>query len=92
MIERVELLVSQKELKKLPQHVLDKLLAWVRSVERDGLEKVRVLPGYHDEPLKGKRAGQRSIRLSKAYRAIYRIGHDGEAELVEIIEANKHRY
>ena len=92
MIKRVELLIGQKELKKLPQHVLDKLLAWVRSVERDGLENVRVPPGYHDEPLKGKRAGQRSIRLSKAYRAIYRIGHDGETELVEIIEANKHRY
>ena len=34
------------------------------------------VPGYHDEPLKGHRAGQRSIRLSRAYRAIYEIKED----------------
>ena len=49
----------------------DKLLAWVGNVEAKGLEEVRKLPGYHDEPLKGQRQGQRSIRLSRAYRAIY---------------------
>ena len=92
MIKRVELLVSTKELKKLPQHVLDKLLAWVLSVEKDGIEQVRMRPGYHDEPLRGRRSGQRSIRLNKAYRAIYRIGRDGDVELVEVIEAHKHRY
>lgn len=92
MIKRVELLVPTKDLKKLPRHVLDKLLAWVQSVERDGVEMVRLRPGYHDEPLKGRRAGERSIRLSKAYRAIYRLGHDGDVELVEVIEAHKHRY
>lgn len=92
MIKRVELLVSTKELKKLPRHVLDKLLAWVLSVEKDGIEQVRMRPGYHDEPLRGRRSGQRSIRLNKAYRAIYRIGRDGDVELVEVIEAHKHRY
>lgn len=51
----------------------EKLADWALAVETYGLEEVRKVPGYHDEPLKGKRAGQRSIRLSRAYRAIYII-------------------
>jgi hypothetical protein len=34
---------------------------------------VRKVPGFHDEPLSGKRFGQRSLRLSKSYRAFYEI-------------------
>ena len=33
--------------------------------------------GFHDEPLRGQRHGQRSIRLNRAYRAIYVISSDG---------------
>ncbi|MGH1469309.1 MAG: hypothetical protein ACRBBP_10615 [Bdellovibrionales bacterium] len=47
-----------------------KLLSWVEAVELKGLRQIRRLSGFHDEPLKGKRKGQRSIRLNKAYRAI----------------------
>ena len=53
---------------------------------------IRKIPGFHDEPLKGNRKGQRSIRLSKAYRAIYIIGQQGNIEIAEIIEVNKHDY
>lgn len=53
---------------------------------------VRKIPSFHDEPLKGDRKGQRSIRLSKAYRAIYKIGKQGNLEIAEIIEVNKHDY
>ncbi len=45
---------------------------------------------YHDEPLKGQRIGQRSIRLSKSYRAIY-IEHNDDI-IIEVIEVNKHEY
>jgi len=38
-------------LRKLPQHVARKLLAWVRAVELDGLEEVRRIPGFYDEAL-----------------------------------------
>ena len=48
--------------------------------------------GYHDEPLKGRRLGQRSIRLNKAYRAIYELKNNGTTELVHIEEVNKHDY
>jgi len=80
------------ELKKLPKQVVSKLAAWIDAVKHDGLSEVRKIPGYHDEPLKGNRKGQRSIRLSISYRAIYIISSSGQMELIEIIEVNKHDY
>lgn len=81
-----------KRLKKLPVHITLKLEAWVAAVGKLGLLQVRKVTGYHDEPLKGKRKGQRSIRLSKAYRAIYEINSKDELKFVEIVEVNKHEY
>lgn len=83
---------AQKDLQRVPQFIVLKLLAWVEAVENEGLENVRRTPGFHDEPLKGQRKGQRSIRLSKAYRAIYLQSRDGLIEFVEIQEVNKHEY
>lgn len=54
--------------------------------------RLKKVPGYHDEALKGKRSGQRSIRLSKAYRAIYVIDQGGKIEIVKVLEVNKHEY
>jgi proteic killer suppression protein len=79
-------------LKKLPRHIITKLTAWINAVGHDGLNEVRKIPGFHDEPLKGDRKGQRSVRLSKSYRAIYIINKAGQMEVVEIIEVNKHDY
>lgn len=69
-----------------------KLRAWVDAVHRIGLREVRRIPGFHDEPLKGQRAGQRSIRLNRSYRAIYVVKKDGGIEFVSIEEVNKHEY
>jgi toxin HigB-1 len=88
----VELEKVKKILKKLPKHVVTKLLAWASDVEKYGLPDVRKVSGYHDEPLRGKRSGQRSIRLSKAYRAIYTTSKEGVITLVIIEEVNKHDY
>lgn len=81
-----------KQLRKLPSHVVDKLMAWAMSVEMKGLLEVRKIPGYHDEPLKGKRQGERSIRLSKAYRAIYTEEDNGTVKLIIVEEVHKHDY
>lgn len=83
---------AKKDLITLPSYIVRKLLAWVDDVENSGLSEVRKVPGYHDEPLKGDRAGQRSIRLNKAYRAIYVIDQDGKIEIVKVLEVNKHEY
>ena len=82
----------EKDLPKVPLHIVRKLLAWVDDVANAGLSEIRKIPGYHDEPLKGSRAGQRSIRLSKAYRAIYAIDQEGKIEIVKVLEVNKHDY
>jgi len=82
---------ANKGLKKVPLYIALKLQAWVDAVGHKGLSEVRKIPGYHDEPLKGKRKNQRSIRLNIAYRAIYMIRED-VLQFVEIQEVNKHEY
>lgn len=82
---------AEKDLIKLPAYVGTKLMKWVEDVEETCLEEVRKIPGYHDEPCKGKRQGQHSIRLSIAYRAFYRIINN-TVEYVSIEEVNKHDY
>jgi len=81
-----------KSLSKLPGYIVSKLKVWIRQVELLGLQEVRRLSGYHDEPLKGVRAGQRSVRLNQAYRAIYEEAKDGKSIVVTIVEVNKHEY
>ncbi len=80
-----------QDLKKVPKHILDKLQSWIEAIEIEGLREVRKLSGFHDEPLKGKRKGQRSIRLNRSYRAIYTVQKD-KIEFVLVEEVNKHDY
>lgn len=92
MIRRVEITkLATKQLRKAPAHVARKLNLWARNVESKGLEEVRKAPGYHDEPLKGDRAGQRSIRLNLQWRAIYEIKGTG-VQFVSIEEVTPHKY
>ena len=92
MIFRVRIArLAEKQLRKLPRHIVDNLMIWVAAVEHDGLEEVRKVPGYHDEPLQGDRRGQRSIRLSRTYRAIYEIKQD-TVRFVSVEEVSKHEY
>ncbi len=70
-VDKVSFIKVKKTLKALPTHTLRNIQRWAMQVEMLGINEVRKTPGYHDEPLKGKRKGQKSIRLSKAYRAFY---------------------
>ena len=83
---------AEKDLAKVPLYIKEKLLLWVDSVEHMGISNIRTIPGYHDEPLKEERYGQRSIRLNKAYRAIYIENDTKDLLIVSIIEVNKHEY
>lgn len=82
---------ARKGLSRLPRYIVENLEKWIESVEVDGLDATRKIPGLHDEPLKGERKGQRSIRLSRSYRAIYIVKKEA-VEFVEIQEVNKHEY
>lgn len=92
MIKVVDVALSvKKNLHKIPLPIKKKLFTWVAAVEERGLNEVRKIPGYHDEPLKGNRQGQRSIRLNKQWRAIYRVINK-KIEFVLIEEVTPHDY
>lgn len=92
VIKVVEIAVSaSKNFHKVPLPIKKKLFTWVAAVEERGLNEVKKTPGYHDEPLKGDRKGQRSIRLNKQWQAIYRIINK-KIEFVLIEEVTPHDY
>ena len=92
MIKVVDVSLSvKKNLHKIPLPIKKKLFTWVAAVEERGLNEVKKIPGYHDEPLKGDRQGQRSIRLNKQWRAIYRVINK-KIEFVLIEEVTPHDY
>lgn len=81
---------AEKQLHRLPKYIAEAFYYWAETVRFRGIAEVRKLPGYHDEPLKGKRSGSRSVRLNRAYRIIYietKIGLE-----IQVIEVNKHEY
>ena len=91
-MEKVALDKVRKKLKKIPIHIVRTLQRWALQVETLGIVEVRKIPGYHDEPLSGKRKGQRSVRLSIHYRLFYVEVHDNEVNLIQVEEVNKHEY
>jgi proteic killer suppression protein len=92
VIKTVRLSLSvQKQLRKMDARVRTKLQSWVDAVQMHGLEAVRTIPGYHDEPLAGQRKGQRSVRLNKHWRAIY-VVQDGEVRIALVVEVIPHSY
>ncbi len=82
----------EKQLDKVPRQIAEKFYAWVTAVKLAGLRTVRQRSGFHDEPLKGPRRGQRSVRLNVSYRAIYVEKKDGSIEFIEVVEVTKHEY
>lgn len=83
---------AKKQLEIIPDHIYRKYLYWIDLLQSIGLLESRKYKGFHDEPLKGQRLGQRSVRLSKGYRAIYKEVNPGKYEIIEILEVNKHEY
>jgi len=81
---------KKKDFTKVPKHIQINFWSWVENIELERMRSVRKVPGYHDEPLRGKRAGQRSVRLSRSYRAIYM--EEMDKVLVKVLEVNKHEY
>jgi toxin HigB-1 len=82
----------EKQLDRIPEVIIRKFRIWVVLIEESGLGEMRRHKGFHDEPLRGQRQGQRSVRLNRAYRAIYTENIEGNVELVEVLEVSKHEY
>ncbi|MNT58928.1 hypothetical protein D3C72_1963950 [compost metagenome] len=82
--------VFEKQLDKAPPPIRRKALDWIYLVETLGLRTVSRSKGLHDEPLIGRRWGQRSVRLNRSYRLIYRTIE--EQIHIEHLEVHKHDY
>jgi len=85
---------AKRDLKKIPQYIVRKLVTWIDFTTKYGLTETKKIYGFNDKALRGKRKGQRSIRLNKAYRAFYTEHDNGSVELnyIEVIEVNNHEY
>jgi mRNA-degrading endonuclease RelE of RelBE toxin-antitoxin system len=80
----------KKACQKAPKAVVKKYELWKSLVFRHGPAKLKEFPGFRDEKLKGKRAGQRSSRLSLQYRVIYEV--DRRIVTVFVLEVTPHEY
>ena len=57
-----------------------------------GVDVVKKIPGYHDEPLQGKLKGYvRSVRLGLGYRLFYRL-IEGTVKCLLVEDVNRHDY
>lgn len=79
-----------KMVRHLPSRIIEEYDVWKELVHRHGPEGLRQFSGYHDEKLKGDRAGQRSSRLSLQYRVIYAV--DRNIITVYVLDITPHGY
>jgi proteic killer suppression protein len=80
----------EKQLNKVPHNIAERARGWITMVELAGLRATSKSKGLHDEPLQGRRWGQRSVRLNRSYRLIYKVIEDYVH--IELLEVHKHDY
>ncbi len=90
MWEVLESKTAEKNIDKLPHHILEKYEFWRNIVQISGPEGLREFKGFKDHPLKGEWSGYRSSYLNQSYRVIYQI--DKNEVRVFVIDINHHDY
>lgn len=83
---------AQKNLNKIPRHILVQFDLWVEVIETEGFKAMQKIKGYNDHPLVGNRKGQRSSYLSRSWRVIYTLNDKTNVINVEVLEVNHHEY
>ncbi len=86
----VESRAAIKQLDRCPKHILKEYEAWRRVIELSGPTAIRVIPGYHDHPLKGQWQGARSSWLNSQWRVIYAVFEN--LVQIKILEVTPHDY
>lgn len=81
---------ADKALAKAPLEIRENWDAWFALVRKSGPDGLRAVKGFHDESLRGDRKGQRSSRLSRKWRVIYKVQR--EEITVLVLEVNAHDY
>ena len=83
---------AQKDIRKIPKHILFQFDLWVETIETEGLKAIQRVKGYRDHALKGDRKGQRSSSLSRSWRVIYILDENINELTVDVLEVNHHEY
>lgn len=89
-LSKVEKLIKNR--KKVPAEIIDNLQVWVEQVEKFGIYAVQKVQRWKDHSLVGLRKGQRAVRLSYLWRAIYRVDKNGAINVVHVEEVTPHDY
>jgi len=82
----------QKNLHKIPKHILILFDYWVEEIETEGFISMQKINGYRDHALIGNRKGQRSSYLTKSWRVIYKVNKNDDFFEVKVLEVNHHEY
>jgi toxin HigB-1 len=83
---------TERSIKTLPKQIAVNFFIWKREIEAHGIDVVKKIPGYHDEPLQGKLKGFiRSVRLGLGYRLFYRI-IESKVKYLLVEDVNHHDY
>jgi proteic killer suppression protein len=83
---------AQKDLNKLPRHILVLFDLWVETIESEGFANMQKIKGYREHTLKGDRKGQRLSSLNRSWRIIYQLDEKSNTITVEVLEVNHHDY
>lgn len=82
--------IAQKQLDKIPVHILKRYEKWKDIVKISGPEGLQQIKGFYDHALKGKWQGYRSSYLNETFRVIYWVNRDEVC--VRVVEVNLHDY
>ncbi len=91
-MEKIDILKVKKHLRRVPKEVVTKFRQWILFVETNGIFKAQKFPGFRDHALKGNRLGQRSVYLTKKWRAIYILDTSKTLKIIIIEEVSPHDY
>ena len=80
-----------KQITLIPREVLKRYEKWKDIASISGPQGLRLIKGFHDEPLSGKWKGYRSCRLGIQWRVIYRAIPENMLFQVESITAHDYR-
>ncbi|MEY3901061.1 MAG: hypothetical protein RL189_367 [Pseudomonadota bacterium] len=83
---------AAKALRQASNRAQSAFSAWKDEVQLAGISAARANPIWHDHPLKGAKAGRRSVYLDYSWRAEYVIDRETGTVTVEVMEIQNHEY
>ena len=79
-----------RQLDAVPREILKRYEKWKDIAMISGLPGLKLIKGFHNEPLRGEWQRYRSSRLGSKYRVIYRV--IPEQSLFQVVHITPHDY